>query len=223
VTRPARLVAVAGTATDVGKTWVTVRLLKAASLRGFRVAARKPVQSFIPGDGPTDAELLADAAGEEPTMVCAPEHWLPMPMAPPMAAAALGRDAPKLAVLVDSCQWPTGIDLGLVETVGGLRSPVADEGDSLALTRALAPDEIILVAQAGLGTINDCRLAADAMAPVLPRIVLNHYEPLDDLHQRNRRWLEDRCRLPTYPVDPANPWEDQLLDVILGLDRLAMD
>ncbi|MBV8560261.1 MAG: AAA family ATPase, partial [Acidimicrobiia bacterium] len=59
VPRPERLVLVAGTGTEVGKTWVAARLAEALRARGTRVAARKPAQSFAPDEGPTDAEALA--------------------------------------------------------------------------------------------------------------------------------------------------------------------
>ena len=50
--RPRRLVAVVGTGTDVGKTWVSARVLRDLRAAGLRVAARKPAQSFDPGDDP---------------------------------------------------------------------------------------------------------------------------------------------------------------------------
>ncbi len=59
------LVVVAGTGTDVGKTWVGCRLARHFRERGLSVAARKPAQSFAPDQaGPTDAEMLASATGE---------------------------------------------------------------------------------------------------------------------------------------------------------------
>jgi dethiobiotin synthetase len=64
--RPERLVLVAGTATEVGKTWVAAAVLAELRTRGVRVAARKLVQSFSPGEHPTDAEALAAATGEAP-------------------------------------------------------------------------------------------------------------------------------------------------------------
>ena len=56
MTRPSVLVAVAGTATGVGKTWLTARILESLRGRGLAVGARKPVQSYAPDDiGATDA------------------------------------------------------------------------------------------------------------------------------------------------------------------------
>ena len=60
---------VTGTGTEVGKTWFATRLITAMRERGTTVAARKPAQSFEPGSGPTDADLLAAVSG-----TVAP-HW----------------------------------------------------------------------------------------------------------------------------------------------------
>ena len=51
-----------------------------------------------------------------------------------------------------------------METAGGVRSPQADDGDAVDLVRLLAPDLVVLVADAGLGTINAVRLCVDALA-----------------------------------------------------------
>jgi len=91
--RPGRLVVVTGTGTEVGKTWVSAAVLRLARAQGLSVAARKPAQSFAPDQGPDqrDAYLLAAATGEPADVVCRPERSYPVPMAPPMAAEALGR------------------------------------------------------------------------------------------------------------------------------------
>jgi dethiobiotin synthetase len=210
VSRPATLVVVVGTATEVGKTWVGAHLLHAAIGEGMTVAARKPVQSFVPGEI-TDAELLAAATGETATVVCPADLWLPVPMAPPMAADVLGRAAPTRADLAAAVAWPPNVDLGLVETVGGLYSPMADDTDSIDLVQMLDPDAVVLVADAALGTINACRLAARALAPVVPIIVVNRFDPGDDLHRRNLGWLTDRCGFHAVPVRVGVHWEAQIL------------
>ena len=164
--RPRRLVVVLGTGTDVGKTWVAARLLAHLRARGATVAARKPAQSFDQGDDPSarDAAVLGAASGESPEFVCPPQRWYETPMAPPMAAEALGRPVFGIADLVDELRWPADpVDVALVETAGGVRSPLADDGDCRALCRVLAPDLVVLVADAGLGTINAVRLCIEAM------------------------------------------------------------
>jgi dethiobiotin synthetase len=186
--RPARLVVVAGTGTEVGKTWASARALAALRDDGLAVSARKPAQSFGPGEA-TDAELLAAATGEEPYEVCPEARWLPVPMAPPMAADALGLLPFTLSELLPT--WGLGVELGLVETAGGVRSPLAVDGDCAAFAHLLQPDQVLLVADAGLGTINGVRLSVEALAPLPVKVLLNRFDPELDLHRRNRAWLHD--------------------------------
>ena len=199
--RPHLVVVVAGTGTEVGKTWVGAELIGELRVRRLVVAARKPAQSFEPGDvesGITDAQLLAAASGEDSLIVCPEHRRYDVAMAPPMAADVLGRPA----VLIDdlasevAASWPgRAPDVGLVELAGGVRSPAAEDGDGVTLSTAVGPDLVLVVADAGLGTINAVRmtveaLAADVAAPVV--VHLNRYDPEDDLHRRNRAWLVDR-------------------------------
>ena len=189
--RPERLVLVVGTGTEVGKTWVACRLARALRRRGLIVVARKPVQSYDAGDdlSDTDAALLAHATGDHPAAVCPQHRWYPVAMAPPMAAEALGRRPFTVADLVEELAWPTVVGVGLVEAAGGVRSPLAADGDGVALAAALRPDRVVLVADAGLGTINGVRLSVAALGPWPVTVVLNRFDAGDDLHIRNLEWL----------------------------------
>jgi len=99
-----------------------------------------------------------------------------------------------------------------------VRSPQAADGDAVALGRLFRPDVVVLVADAGLGTINDVRLAVGALtaptgvpAPVV--VVLNRFDPADDLHRRNRDWLVDRDGMAVVTT-PGE--EDALAGCVLG-------
>lgn len=209
--RPDRLIVVAGTGTEVGKTWCAARIIEHLRAAGLTVGARKPAQSFDPDDPhPTDAAVLAGATGEAEDDVCAPERCYPVPLAPPMAAAALDRPPIFLADLVAaSSSWPTPAPaIGFVELAGGVRSPLANDGDGVALTAALAPDSVLLVADAGLGTINSVRLSVEALAsrcrvPIV--VLLNRYDPSVELHESNWAWLAhgDGLDVVRTPADAA--------------------
>jgi dethiobiotin synthetase len=185
---------VVGTGTEVGKTWVAAAVLVDLRARGHRVAARKPAQSFELGDTGLDAEVLAAATGEAAPEVCPPHRWYEVAYAPPMAAAELGRPSFTLDDLVGELSWPVGVDVGLVETAGGVRSPLAsDDGDACGLIAALAPDLVVLVADAGLGTLHAVRTsvaALDAAVRTRTVVVLNRFDPTERLHQLNLAWLE---------------------------------
>lgn len=204
--RPERLVVIAGTGTEVGKTHVGGRLIAALRDTGRSVEVRKPAQSFAADDPieQTDAALLGSASGEPARTVCPEHRWYPVEMAPFMAADALGLPPIALADLVDEVRqsWtgPAGAsdpttastsDLGLVEIAGGCWSPLAHDGDCLDFAAALEPDAVVLIADAGLGTLNAVRPAAGALAQVAPvAVFLNRYDSTNELHRRNRAWLE---------------------------------
>jgi dethiobiotin synthetase len=202
VARPRRLVVITGTGTEVGKSWVTSALATELQAGGLRVSARKPVQSFAPGE-PTDADLLARVTGDTARLVCPPGRWYEVAMAPPMAAEALGRPSFTIADLVAELTWPSRVQVGLVEGAGGVRSPLATDGDLVDLAQALQPDHVVLIADARLGTLNLVRLCVDALDGLPVVVYLNRYEATDDLQRRNRLWIEQRLveALVTTPAE----------------------
>jgi len=189
--RPGLLVMVVGTGTEVGKTWMTARVAQRLRQAGLRVAARKPAQSHDPGALDTDAMILAEATDDVASAVCRDDRDYPVPMAPPMAAASLGLAPFTLADLAAELEWPAGCDVGVVESAGGVRSPIAADGDTVGLMRCVNPDLVVLVADAGLGVINSLRLCVAALDPVCPVVALNRFDAGLDLHRRNLAWVRD--------------------------------
>jgi dethiobiotin synthetase len=181
---------ITGTGTEVGKTFVTAALARQLRIMGNHVVARKPVQSFEPDDTSTDADVLAAATGEDPRVVCPAHRWLATPMAPPMAAETLGLPPFTIADLASELDVPKAATM-LVEGAGGVRSPLAVDGDNVDLADALRPDRVLLVADAGLGTINAVRLSADALRAHDVAVILNRYDASDPLHAQNAAWLRE--------------------------------
>jgi dethiobiotin synthetase len=207
---PRVLLGVLGTHTEVGKTWVGVRLLQAARARGLRVAARKPVQSFEPDGSPTDAMQLAQATGESVEQVCSHQRCYELAMAPPMAADRLGRPHIAAAELLAEISWPEGIELGLIESVGGPRSPMTHDADSVEIIERAGPDQLLLVADAGLGSLNAIRLSL-ACLPALPvHVMLNRFTANDTLHALNRTWLHQHYDIRAHVAI------DELLHAVLA-------
>lgn len=202
------VIVVAGTGTEVGKTYVGAAIIRALRAQGRRVIARKPAQSYDETDASTDASVLGEATGEAAQTVCPKHRWYPVPMAPPMAAAALGREAFSTADLVmETKQSLTGADVALVETAGGAWSPQASDGLHVGhFADELGADGVLLVADAGLGVINAVRGAAAALGNARPLVVfLNRYDERDGLHVENRAWLSriDRFTVETSVAEAA--------------------
>lgn len=196
--RPKRVVVVAGTGTEIGKTFMGAAILRELRGQGRTVSARKPAQSFEPDDATTDARELGSATGEDPEVVCPPHRWYPVPMAPPMAAATLDKPPFTTAELAAEvmASWETNepaADICLVETAGGSWSPQASDGLHVGdFADAMQADAVLLVADAGLGVINAVRGAMAAFSPARPVVVmLNRYDASNALHDANRVWLID--------------------------------
>jgi dethiobiotin synthetase len=224
--RPERIVMVCGTGTEVGKTWVGCRLLGELRGRGLSVSARKPAQSFAIDSeghrlgGATDAELLGSVTGEDPVVVCHSFRSYHRAMAPPMAAEALGLPGFSTGDLIEELAWPSPrVEVGVVETAGGVRSPQSSDGDATDLLIQLAPDAVVLVADAGLGTINGVRMSMDALGTVTRGtsvpivVVLDRFDGHHDIHRRNRRWLTERLG---YRVIALPGEEPALADAVTG-------
>jgi dethiobiotin synthetase len=188
------LIVVSGTSTGVGKTWVAAQLLTELRIQGVAVAARKPVQSFEPGEQAADADILANASGEPRTRVCPAHRSYELAMAPPMAADALGLPRLLISDIVGEIDLPLA-GVVLVEGVGGPRSPLAHDGDTVALANALDADRVLLVAHPGLGTINEVLLSVDAFGGRPSMVFMNKFDPSNDLHRANRDWLHDKYEL----------------------------
>jgi dethiobiotin synthetase len=205
-------------------------LLRQLRSRGIAVAARKPAQSFdVDAEGgrlggPTDAEVLGAASGEHPDLVCHPFRSYHRAMAPPMAAEVLGLPPFTVDDLIQELVWPPGqTQVGVVEMAGGVRSPQAADGDTTELIAGLAPDLVLLVADAGLGTINGVRMSMDALGTVTKGeveipvvVVLDRFDGHHDIHRRNRDWLTDRLG---YAVVVAPGEESTLADLALAPDH----
>jgi dethiobiotin synthetase len=163
---------VAGSGTEVGKTWVSCGLARGWRARGRAVRAVKPLASGLPAQNDpafahSDTALLLDAQGLAvgPAAVAACTPWrFTAPLSPDMAAAAESRSID----FAEVAAWTRGVVAAtpaearlLVEGVGGLMSPVAQAATNRDLARALGLP-VLLVCGSYLGAISHalCALVA---------------------------------------------------------------
>jgi dethiobiotin synthetase len=160
------IVLVTGTDTEVGKTITTAAVAAAAQASGLRVAVIKPGQTGILTGAPTDIEVITRLAAPETVRTLA-EY--PEPMAP-LAAASIAEMAPlELYEVVDAIRAEADKhDLVLVEGAGGLLVPMGVRPSGEAWTLADLATTLgvgaLVVARAGLGTLNHTALTLEALA-----------------------------------------------------------
>jgi dethiobiotin synthetase len=153
---------VTGTDTDVGKTLIAGGITAALRQRGLNAGYFKPVQSGCPEEGgrviPTDARLVKElAALTEPLDLLTPVA-LRLPLAPGVAAAREGVQVDLERVAAVLRELAGRYDFLVVEGAGGLYVPLVDYGFLvLDLARWLRLP-LLVVARAGLGTINHTAL-----------------------------------------------------------------
>ncbi len=153
---------VTGTDTDVGKTLIAAGITAALRQQGRKAGYFKPVQSGCPEEAgrltPTDARLVKEMADlPEPLELLTP-ITLRLPLAPGVAAAREGITVDLAKVAAAFRELAGRYDFLVVEGAGGLYVPLVDNGFLvLDLVRWLKLP-LLVVARAGLGTINHTAL-----------------------------------------------------------------
>ncbi len=147
------ILVVTGTGTDVGKTVVTAAV---ATLAPGRVAVLKPAQTGVGPDEPGD---LAEVERRVPGVPTRELARYPQPLAPATAARRAGRPPvrPEGAATAAS-ELADDHDLVLVEGAGGIAVRFDDDGGTLADVAAKLAAPVLVVATAGLGTLNHSEL-----------------------------------------------------------------
>jgi dethiobiotin synthetase len=174
---------VTGTDTGVGKTVVTAAIAAAASVRGLRVAVVKPAQTGTGTGDETDADTVTRLAA--PATVTTLASY-PDPLAPLTAARVAGLpplDLPTVTSTVD--KLAADHELVLVEGAGGLLVPMGAGGWTVA---DLGYDTVV-VARAGLGTLNHTALTLEALARRgrTARVVIGAWPAVPELVHRTNR------------------------------------
>ncbi|MEK3885115.1 dethiobiotin synthase [Paenibacillus sp. PL2-23] len=151
---------VTGTDTGVGKTVVTAAVAAALREKGWHAGVWKPVQSGgLMGNGMTDAECLLRWTGldEQPEAI-APFSW-EAPLAPMLAARLAGLTLTLEMVMSAGEPLAQRYETLLIEGAGGVAVPLAEDALIVDLMAKLQVPALI-VARAGLGTINHTLLTA---------------------------------------------------------------
>lgn len=209
--------AIIGTDTGIGKTWVTTLLAAALRAAQRRVWIHKPMAcggwlqaSDDANHGSAeDARTLRALCGDgQPLHTVCPLEF-PEPCSPHLAAAAIGKNVSlaELDAAFTACRGG-GHDL-LIEGIGGLLTPLTSQRESFAelLPRWQVP--AVLVTRADLGTLNHTALTvrvARAAGIRLLGLVMNHQRaPHDTLAERTAvAELTALTQLPLLAIIPPH-------------------
>jgi dethiobiotin synthetase len=164
---PRGVLVVTGTGTGVGKTVVTAAVAALALARGERVAVVKTAQTGIASDADQDAEP-PDAETVRRLSGLTDLHELarfPDPLSPEAAARVSGLPPLDLADCAEYiAELADSRDLVLVEGAGGLLVRYDKAGATIADLAAMLGAPVLVVAAAGLGTLNHTALTLEAIA-----------------------------------------------------------
>jgi dethiobiotin synthetase len=170
-------VVVLGCGTGVGKTRLSVALLRELAARGQPALGLKPIESGLEGDDSAGAPPGSDAAALAAAGSLQPPGRHPLyalrdPLSPHLAARSAGIqidvqhittwvEAEERAVtphvVSDSALWT------VVETAGGVFSPLARGVANFELAQALEPAIWVLVAADALGVLHEVSSTLKAM------------------------------------------------------------
>ncbi|MCW2615693.1 MAG: bioD [Frankiales bacterium] len=153
---------VTGTGTGVGKTVVTAAVAALALSHGQRVTVLKPAQTGVPDGAPGDlAEVARLAPGVEQVELVR----YPDPLSPAAAARASGLAPLDPARCVQAVlDAGSSADLVLVEGAGGLLVRYDGDGFTMAELARTMRLPVLVVVQAGLGSLNATALTLEVMA-----------------------------------------------------------
>ena len=214
-----RRVVILGTGTDVGKTYVAAGLARALRERdpSAAVLALKPIESGVAPDTGgalvrrrpppgTDARQLADVS-TSPLPAPNPLYALPEPLSPHLAArrAGLAISLERVAAWIGSAEasMPPRARAAylIVETAGGVLTPLTPTATNLDLAAAIPDAAWLLVAPDSLGVLHDVaatHLALRALGHRPDYVIVTQCRPADRSTSTNAAEL--RRLHPATPV-----------------------
>ena len=211
---------VTGTGTDIGKTFVTgliVKKLKEAGKQaGYYKAAmsgndRRADKSLIPGDGAWVKEISGISQPLEEMCPYIYENAY----SPHLASRVEGNPVEMSVVRAGFERVCQKYDYVTMEGSGGILCPICFDEREIWLEDVVKALNLscLLVADAGLGTINSVVLTVEYMKsrniPVAG-IILNHYHPGDIIEEDNKVMCEYRTGLKVVACVKDN---DRSLDI----------
>jgi dethiobiotin synthetase len=202
---------ITGTDTGVGKTVVTLGLMRYLQARGLSVVAMKPVASgcerTAAGLRNADALQLQQQASVPLDYALVNPYAFEPAIAPHIAAGQAGVGIDSAGILSAYQALARHADCVLVEGVGGWQVPLTTQETLADLARALGL-EVVMVVAIRLGCLNHALLTAESIAAsgcVLRGWVANQVPPRAAFAQENITALKSMLSSPLLGVLPEFP------------------
>ena len=219
---------ITGTGTDIGKTYVTSLIVKKLAESGTSAAYYKAAMSgndrradgsLIPGD----ALFVKNTAGISQSLESMCPYIYENAYSPHLASRIEGNPV-KLSVVKDGFKRLTSnYDFITMEGSGGILCPICFDEAKIQLEDVIRELNLssLLIADAGLGTINSVVLTAEYMKArnlTIKGIIFNNYHPGNIMEDDNIRMCEYMTGLPT--LAKVSPGDNDLhidIDVLKNL------
>lgn len=196
---------ITATATDAGKTYVSAGLLKQLLSEGIHAGYYKAAASDahrVEGSWlADDLDTVRSISGveKESSLVSYTYH---SSVSPHLAAVLEQRPIERSVIKNDLQHMLDTHEFLIVEGSGGMVCPLRLDEECIMLSDVMRMSgfALLIVADAGLGTINSCMLSvhyAQQLHIPIAGFLLNHYHDSDRLHQDNKKTIE---LLSGYPV-----------------------
>ena len=215
---------ITGTGTDIGKTYVTGLIVKKLAQAGCKPAYykaamsgnnRRPDGSLIPGD----ALFVKECAGIEQDLDSMCHYVYENAYSPHLASRIEGHPVEMQVVRQGFYYLVPQYDYITVEGSGGILCPICFDEAKIQLEDIIKDLHLscIMIADAGLGTINNVVLTYEYMkAHNLPvkGVIFNNYHPGNVMEDDNIRMCQYMTNLPV--LAKVQPGDTQLdIDVEL--------
>ena len=219
---------VTGTGTDTGKTYITGLIVKklqeAKKNPAYYKAAmsgndRRPDGTLIPGD----ALAVQTMSGIDQSLTSMCPYVYEHAYSPHLASRLEGNPVVMDIVKHGFADVAADYDYVTVEGSGGILCPICFDEARIQLEDVVKELHLssILIADAGLGTINSVVLTAEYMKThglPLKGIIFNHYHPGDVMEDDNIFMCEHMTELPTLAkVQDGDTELDMNIDALCAL------
>lgn len=215
---------VTGTDTDIGKTYVSALICKTLVKNKLDVGYYKAAISGADDIKSSDAGTVKDTAGLQQSYDSLLSYLYKEPLSPHLAARLEKRFVDLDKVREDFNRVAAAHDYVLVEGSGGIVCPIVYEKDRKILLEdivKLLGLATVIVADAGLGTINQVTLTCNYLTSRgigINGVILNNFDENKLMHQDNLFMIEELNKVKV--IATVAKWSQELKLRIKGLEEI---